>query len=194
VMGAQFIDFDLDGWLDVVLGPGSHPLQNMQPLFFYRNEGGKRLKNITPLGDPRYYGKFHGIAFTDHDRDGDPDLYVNNGGVLLSDRWRDLFLENTTTGRHWLHLRLRGTVSNASAVGARVTLQLDDGIRMQEVGAGQGFASTNGPGLIFGLGDRERVRGIHVRWPSGKGQVLPAVAADQALVITEGSDTLQRIY
>ena len=194
VMGAQFVDFDLDGWLDVVLGPGSPPLQNMQPLFFYRNAEGRRLENITPLDEPTYFGKFHGIAFTDHDRDGDPDLYVNNGGVLLSDRWRDLFLENTTTGRHWLHLHLRGTVSNASAVGARVTLQVADGIRMQEVAAGQGFASTNGPGLIFGLGESEVVRGIHIRWPSGKGQVLPAVAADQALVITEGSDTLQRIY
>ena len=194
VMGAQFIDFDLDGWLDVVLGPGSHPLQNMQPLFFYRNEKGRALTNITPLTDPLYHGKFHGIAFTDYDRDGDPDLYVNNGGVLLSDRWRDLFLENTTTGRHWLHLRLRGTSSNAGAVGARVTLRLGEGIRMQEVGAGQGFASTNGPGLIFGLGAVDVVDEIHIRWPSGRGQVVSAVAADQALVITEGSDALQRIY
>lgn len=199
VMGAQFIDFELDGDLDVVLGPGSHPLPDMQPLLFYRNDGGDRFALITPLDEPRYFGKFHGMAFADVDRDGDPDLYVNNGGVLLSDRWRDLFLENRTLtpdggDASWLHLLLVGTKSNRGAVGARVRVHAAGRVMTQEVAAPQGFSSTNSPYLIFGLTPADRADRIEIRWPSGATQRLGPVAADQALVVTEGSDALRRVY
>ena len=193
-MGAGFVDLDLDGDLDVALGPGSHPLSYMQPLLIYRNDGGDRFTNITPMNDPDYYGKFHGIAFADIDRDGDPELYVNNGGVLLSDRFRDLFLENTTTGAHWLHLKLEGTKSNRSAIGARIEVELPGRTLVQEVAAGQGFSSTNSPYLIFGLAKDTSVTGVKIRWPSGLVQALPSLAAGQAIIVTEGSDALRRVY
>jgi tetratricopeptide (TPR) repeat protein len=194
VMGGQFMDIDLDGDLDIIFGPGSHPLENMQPLFVYRNDGNDRFTNITPVGDPRYYGKFHGMAFADVDRDGDPDLYVNNGGVLLSDRWRDMFLENKTEGAHWLHLKLEGTKSNRSAIGARVAVHVGDRVLTQEVAAGQAFGSTNSPYLIFGLAAAEAVDSVHITWPSTTKQTLAPLAADQALIVTEGSDVLRRVY
>ncbi|MEC9072070.1 MAG: CRTAC1 family protein, partial [Myxococcota bacterium] len=201
VMGAQFIDFDLDGDMDAVFGPGSHPMENMQPLLVYRNDGmtegeNPHLKftNVVPLSNPRYFGKFHGIGFADVDRDGDPDLYANNGGVILADRWRDLFLENTTSGKRWLHLRLEGVKSNKSAIGARVRVSVGDRVLTQEVAAGQGFGSTNSPYLIFGLGTSDMVDAVEIRWPSGGEQRLPALGADQALVVTEGVDELRRVY
>jgi hypothetical protein len=193
-MGAGFVDFDLDGDLDVILGPGSHPLLNMQPLLIYRNDGDDRFTLVTDLRDPDYFGKFHGMSFADHDRDGDPDMLINNGGVLLSDRFRDLFLENTTTGQNWLHLELVGTASNRAAIGAQVKVQVGDKLRMQEVAAGQGFSSTQSPALIFGLGAADQVDSVKIRWPSGAVQTLPALAAGQSLVVTEGSDKLRRIY
>lgn len=194
VMGGQFMDIELDGDLDIVFGPGSHPLENMQPLFVYRNDGNDHFTNITPLDDPRYYGKLHGMAFADVDRDGDADLYVNNGGVLLSDRWRDLFLENKTEGAHWLHLKLEGTTSNRSAIGARVQVHVGDRTLTQEVAAGQGFGSSNSPYLIFGLGSADEVTKVSITWPSKQTQTLSALAADQALVVTEGQDALRRVY
>lgn len=194
IMGAQFVDFELDGDLDVVLGPGSHPLQHMQPLFFYRNDGNDRFTNITQFRNPNFYGKFHGTAFADVDRDGDPDLFVNNGGVMLSDRWRDLFLENTTEGAHWLHLRPMGSTSNRSAIGTRVAVKVGEKTLYQDVRAGQGFSSTNSPYLIFGLGSAKATGPIEITWPSGEQQTLPALAADQAIIVTEGSDTLRRVY
>ena len=193
-MGAGYLDFDLDGDLDVVLGPGSHPLPYMQPLMFYRNDGGDKFTNITPLDDPDFYGKFHGMAFADVDRDGDPDFYVNNGGVLLSDRFRDLFLENQTKGATWLHLGLTGTESNRSAIGARVEVHVGERKLVQEVAAGQGFSSTNSPYLIFGLGTAPSVDKVQIRWPSGKVQTLPSLTAGQAIIVTEGSKSLRRIY
>ena len=194
IMGAQYIELDLDGDLDVVLGSGSHPLPTMQPVFFYRNDGGDRFTNITPMNDPNFYGKFHGMAFADYDHDGDPDFYLNNGGVLLSDRFRDLFLENTTEGQHWLHLKLVGIDSNRDGVGTRVAVQVGDRTLHQQRIAGQGFSSTNSPMLIFGLADSEETGPITLQWPSGRIQTLPPLAADQAIVVTEGSSTLRRIY
>jgi hypothetical protein len=194
IMGAQFIDFELDGDLDVVLGPGSHPLSHMQPLLFYRNDGNDRFTNLTNFRDPHFYGKFHGAAFADIDRDGDSDLFVNNGGVLLSDRWRDLFLENTTTGANWVHLRLVGTESNRSAVGAKVSMVQDGRVLLQDVRAGQGFSSTNSPYLIFGLGSSEETGPVQITWPNGQVQELPSLGANQAIVVTEGEETLRRVY
>jgi len=194
IMGATFGDFDLDGDQDIVLGPGRHALENAQPLFVYRNEGQDQFTNITPLHNPHFFGKFHGMATADLDRDGDPELYVNNGGVMLSDRWRDMVLENTTTGRNWLHLRLEGVTSNKSAIGARITVHVGDKIIMQEVAAGQGFSSTNSPYLIFGLGEAKQADKVEIRWPNGNAQTLPALGANQALIVTEDKDTFRRIY
>ena len=47
IMGAQYVDLDLDGDQDVVLGSGSHPLPTMQPVFFYRNDGNHRFKHYA---------------------------------------------------------------------------------------------------------------------------------------------------
>jgi hypothetical protein len=194
VMGAQFVDLELDGDLDILLGPGSHPLKNMQPLFVYRNDGGDKFTNITPLDDPRYFGKLHGMAFADVDRDGDPDLYINNGGVMLSDHWRDLFLENTITGQHWLHIGLEGTKSNRSAIGARVTVSVSGRKLLQQMTSGEGFGGTNSSMLIFGLSKTDHVDEVEIRWPSGLVQRLGSLKADQALIVQEGSDKLRRIY
>ena len=194
VMGAQFIDFDLDGDFDIILGPGNHPLPGMQPLFIYRNDGDSKFTNITPLDDPVFYGKFHGIAFADLDRDGDPDLFVNNGGVLLSDRWRDLVLENQTQGKTWLHIKLEGVKSNRSAIGATVRAHVEGRVLTQEVASGQGFASTNTPYMIFGLGQAKLVDKLEVLWPSGLKQEFTSIAANQALSLKEGQKEPQKVY
>jgi len=194
VMGAQFVDMDLDGDQDVFLGPGSHPLRDMQPLFVYRNNGDDTFTNVTPHDDPRYVGKFHGMAFADMDRDGDPDMIVNNGGIQLNDRFRDLVLENQTTGKQWIHIRLKGTKSNAGGIGARVTVEYGGKQLLQEVSAGEGFSSTNTPYLVFGLNDATQADSVRIEWMSGKVQTLGPIAANQGVIIEEGKETPTRIY
>ena len=194
IMGAQFVDMDLDGDQDVLLGSGSHPLRDMQPLFVYRNNGDDTFTNVTPLDDPRYVGKFHGMAFADMDRDGDPDMIINNGGIQLNDRFQDLVLENTTTGKNWIHIRLEGTTANRGGIGARVTAEFNNKKLLQEVSAGEGFSSTNTPYLVFGLGDAKSVQNITVEWMSGVKQTTGPLAANQALLVKQGKSTLVRVY
>ena len=102
--------------------------------------------------------------------------------------------ENTTQGKRGIHLRLEGTKSNRSAIGSRVTVRVGERTLMQEVAAGQGFSSTNSPYLIFGLDEAPQVDGVTIRWTNGDVQELPALAADQALVVKEGSPDLRRVY
>ena len=194
IMGAQFIDMDLDGDQDVILGPGSHPVWNAQPLFVYRNNGDDSFTNITPLDVPEYFGKFHGMAFADFDRDGDPDVIVNNGGIHLNDRFRDLVLENTTKNQNWLHVKLVGTKANSGGIGSRITARFGDTQLLQEVSAGEGFSSTNTPYLVFGLGGASQVDSLTIEWVGGEPQVIGPIAANQALIVTQGEAEPKRVY
>ncbi|MBD3334770.1 MAG: T9SS type A sorting domain-containing protein, partial [Candidatus Eisenbacteria bacterium] len=72
---AAWADYDLDGDLDLFLtnyGQGGR---------LFRNDGGLIFSDVTEaLGDPPLEPLFAaGVAWGDHDSDGDPDLYVVNG-------------------------------------------------------------------------------------------------------------------
>jgi enediyne biosynthesis protein E4 len=45
--------------------------------------------------------------------------------------------------------------------------------------------------LHFGLGQATHVASIEVRWPSGRSEVFPGVAADQIISLKEGSGSLK---
>ena len=77
---------------------------------------------------------------------------------------------------------------------ASQAVHVGERVLMQEVAAGQGFGSSNSPYLIFGLGKDTSVDKVSITWPSKATQSLPELAADQALVVTEGQDSLRRVY
>src|SRR5216110_2299481 len=85
---------------------------------------------------------------------------------------------------HWIELKLVGTRSNRSAIGAEVTAEIGPGRQRQVVDGGSGFCSQNDRRLHFGLGD-QRLGRVTIRWPSGQTQVLDGVTIDQLHVITE---------
>ena len=121
-----------------------------------------------------------GAAFGDYDDDGDIDILVAN----VSDRPQ--LLRNDTVGAgHWLRLRLEGTRSNRSAIGARVTLKAGSHHATTEVATGGSYLSQSDLRLHFGLGSATTVDSVSVSWPGGLVQVLTHVAVDQQLVIRE---------
>src|SRR6266511_4303367 len=85
---------------------------------------------------------------------------------------------------HWVELKLIGTRSNRSAIGAEVTVELGAARQRQVVDGGMGFCSQNDRRLHFGLGN-QRLGRVTIRWPSGTEQVLAGLAIDQLHVITE---------
>ena len=91
-------------------------------------------------------------------------------------------------GGHWLGLRLRGTRSGRSPVGARVICQAGGRSRVRWLTSGTSYLSSSDPRLWFGLGSALKAERLEVRWPSGTVQTWSDVAADRILELREGDD------
>jgi hypothetical protein len=195
--GPGFFDFDHDGDVDLFIANGHFYAEvddtdsgstYLQTNDLFINEGGRFNKGGTGSG-LSIKRSFRGAAFADYDEDGDVDVLL----TAMDDR--ALLLRNDTKHEgHRLQLRLVGSVSNRDAVGARVSVTSAGREQIREVTGGGSFASASSNMLHFGLGPATRADLIHVRWPSGKIDVLRDVEVDRVLAINEGSSpsTAQR--
>jgi hypothetical protein len=82
-------------------------------------------------------------------------------------------------------LKLVGTRSTRSAIGARVCVTAAGVTRCDEVRSAYSYASASDLRLHFGLGDAARADRISIRWPSGRVQELTDVAADRIVTVRE---------
>jgi hypothetical protein len=128
-----------------------------------------------------------GAGFDDLDNDGDVDV------VILNSRRESTILRNDSPSKgHWLQVRLKGVKTNRNGIGAHVKVVAGDLTLIDEVHSGRGYQSHYGMRLHFGLGDRERVDRIEVRWIGGGIDVFEDIAVDQFLTLTEGSSKTDR--
>jgi len=76
--GAGFLDYDGDGWLDLIYGNEGGPPR------LYRNEADGTFAEVTALAglpEEGSFGRFMGLAASDYDGDGDVDLYYLHRGA-----------------------------------------------------------------------------------------------------------------
>ena len=194
-MGAGFGDVDGDGFLDVYIGTGFPGYEGLVPNLLLRNDAGRAFVNVTAASRTGKLQKGHGISFADVDRDGDEDIYARFGGALLADGFASsLFLNpgaGDEPGRAWLSVRLVGTRSNRSAVGARITARFEDGGTPRQVVRWVGQTSSFGHrplAQLLGLGRATSVD-LEVHWPtSDTTQRFAGLPVRAHLEITEGTD------
>ncbi len=172
-------DIDNDGFEDLAITNGFDP--STTPNVLFHNQGDGTFADATNLleNGADYDGR--GVAFADFDLDGDIDLILTGGPTDDTRLWRN----DSLTNHHWLTVRLRGTVSNRSAIGARAWVETQEGTVMREVSGGAGRGSQNDLPLEIGLGNANEVLGIRVRWPSGLESVITDLEADQRLDLDE---------
>ena len=122
-----------------------------------------------------------GCAFGDFDNDGDVDILVVNLNEAPS------LLRNDVSGEtNWLKVKLEGTDSNRSAIGATVVAAYGGRRQAQVVLSQTSFHSANDSRLHFGLGGA-RSADLEIRWPTGKSETLHAVEANALVRIKEGT-------
>jgi hypothetical protein len=128
-----------------------------------------------------------GAAFGDFDNDGDIDVVVMNMGEPPS-----LLRNDLRDANHWVSLRLEGTRSNRSAIGATVTITAGGLRQTSAVLSQSSFLSQNDRRLHFGLGKATRYDGVTVHWPSGLVEQFPGGSAGAFVRIVEGSGAAAR--
>ncbi|MBK7582004.1 MAG: VCBS repeat-containing protein [Myxococcales bacterium] len=175
---SSFADFDNDGDLDLLVistYPSHYPR-------LYRNDfPDKHFTDVTYEADTHLHQAQTGI-WADVDEDGDLDLLLLSPGPGP----RLLLMKNRgVPGTHFLELDLRGTTSNRSAIGARVSVTSGAVTRIREL---QSQARHPGSHWVhFGLGAGASIDKLEVRWPNGTTETITGASADKRWRIVEGS-------
>jgi hypothetical protein len=186
--GSQWADVDNDADLDLFVTNAfwGGPWKN----FLFLNNGDGTFTRDTAEVVSKDLGWSYGCAFGDYDRDGDLDLAVAN---CLNATQTDYLYKNNSAenGNNWLIVKCVGTVSNRSAIGAKVRVTATIGgqqlTQLREISAQSGYCGQNQLAPHFGLADAEKVT-VTVQWPSGIEQVFGNIFPNQYITITENGD------
>lgn len=190
--GVALVDVDLDGDLDVFEATGHFHTDaeverigyrggRDQPANLLLNLGDGTLRAVAAAEDDalRVPRSSRGVAITDLDDDGRPDL------VLAPALGPPALLLNVREPEGaWLSVRLRGLSPNTDAIGARVVVRQGERAFVRERFLGEGYLGSFDPRLFFGLPGSGAVE-IEVRWPSGTVTAVGDVAIGGEVVVEE---------
>jgi hypothetical protein len=191
--GIVFLDVDEDGWPDLVIANGHiYPeidRSNVGETFrqntlLYRNLGNGTFADISASAGPGFSPArpSRGMATGDLDGDGRPEILIVNMNE------RPTLLKNVGTRQNAIAIRLTGTTSNRSAIGARCTIEAGGRKQMAEVVGGGSYYSQSDFTLYFGVGKAEKIDRVEIRWPNGRKQSWSGISPNRRVDITEGSD------
>ena len=189
--GAGIADLDNDGYPDLFLVTGhvypeiekklpQYPYKSPRAIF--RNLGNGVFEELIEPAGPGVAAEHcsRGCAFGDFDNDGDVDILIINMNEPPS------LLRNDLKGiANWIKIKLEGTKSNRSAIGARVVVRYGGKTQAQAVLSQSSFLSCNDPRLHFGLGN-STTADIDVYWPNGLHETYKRIAGNQLITIREG--------
>ena len=198
--GDAFIDYDNDGWRDLLMSDGHvYPEADkynwgtswaQRPMLF-RNIEGKRFEVVPAVEGSGLAVVIagRGMAVGDLFNNGKLDAVINvmDGHPVL--------LRNVSPDKnHWLELKLVGGGKTATspgsprdAVGATVYVTANGMKQRGDVLSGGSYLSSNAPRPHFGLGQATTVDAIEVHWPSGKVEHFTVPGVDRIVTIVEGT-------
>jgi len=181
--GVGLVDFDNDGRKDLFTA-NSHVNDIVekfeaavyrQPNTVFHNAGSGKFTLVEKSGLEGALKAHRGAVFADFDGDGKVDVVVTSLSEP-AEVWR-----NVSTAGHWLAVEVRGTRSNRSGIGARISVRGQHDHKTTSVS----YASSADVPVHFGLGKSDQPVRVEIQWPSGTRQVLEKVKADQIVSATE---------
>lgn len=198
-MGINIGDLTNNGYPDLYIGTGAPDYRSIVPNRLYFNVEGKKFADITEASGFGNIQKGHAISFADLDNDGDQDVFANMGGAYSGDFFPNSLFLNPGSDNNWVTLRLEGTTSNKSAIGARVRLTVaePDGTSRQwhyTCNSGGSFGA-NSLQLEIGLGQATQIEKVEINWPDGKNQFedFGSTGVNRILKAMEGEGKLRSV-
>lgn len=193
--GAEFVDLDSDGWLDLVVANGSTleldgpPPKQLKPErpFLFWNERGLFFHDLAPLCKPLSTPHVsRGLAVADYDNDGAMDLLISSLGEGVQ------LLRNEMQTGHWLKVRLHSRLRNGAPLGfgdgAKVIAHLGN-LGLRRTVSSVSYLSQSSRTMHFGLGEADQVDTLEVRWLGGPTNFYDHLKANTTWEITEGEPT-----
>jgi enediyne biosynthesis protein E4 len=192
--GTAFLDYDNDGWLDVVAANGAvhlieelrakgdpYPLHQRKQLF--HNLGNGHFEEATAAGGAAFQlsevGR--GLAVGDLDNDGGVDFVVNNNNGTFR-----VFHNDVGAASNWLGLRLLS--GKHDAYGARVEVHRAGlPVIWRRVRADGSYLSANDPRVVVGLGTHAKVDALIVHWPDRVAESFDVPPLAHYTTLVEGS-------
>jgi tetratricopeptide (TPR) repeat protein len=185
-------DFNNDGHLDLVLGNGSPKMERSEPATVLEYQSGQ-FQNVTFAAGFPITGKSHGVNMADLFGDGRLSVLIGAGGAYPGDLLTvGLYCPKSLPG-NYLNLRLIGTQSNRSAIGARICLHAGGRKQFRLVSGGSNFGCLPLE-QHFGLGDIAGIDAIEVRWPNGLNQRFEGLEVNNTYEFTEGRPGATEVY
>jgi hypothetical protein len=193
--GTMFLDFDNDGWPDLLLVNGHvYPevdKNNLgsnyeEPRILYHNLGKGTFADISAGAGPgiNMHASSRGLAVGDLWNDGRISAVITNLNAAPS-----LLVNQVRNSNHWIAIRTVGTKSNRDGIGARISVKAGARTWVDEVRSGSSYNSSSDMRVHFGLGSATKVDSIQIRWPSGLLERFDNLPADSIQTLKEGSGT-----
>ncbi len=176
-------DYDNDGDLDLFVCSRYNVEIDLGPNFLYSNNGDGTFTQVTDEPSDEDGGFSLSTSWVDYDNNGFPDLFVANANQ------ENRLYQNLGNTNNWLQVNCIASISNGSAIGARVEVlaTIDDEPLWQyrEITAKSGGRAQGSMIPAFGLGNATVADSIVIKWPSGTRSFRSNVAANQILQIAE---------
>jgi hypothetical protein len=191
--GTMFLDFDNDGWPDLILANGHvYPEVDkfhlgsgyMEPRLLYRNNGNGTFSDVSATAGPgiNAVSSARGLAVGDLWNNGQLSVVINNVYARPS-----LLVNRSPSRNHWVAFKTVGTPSNRDGIGAKITVKVGKRNLVEEVRSGSSYISQSDLRVHFGLGSAAKLDSIQVRWPSGLVELFHDLSVDAIHTLKEGS-------